>query len=79
MQEMRAHIGDYDLGVLSPSEVVFHECVGWELRHGPLAIRTEEGLVPTPGEEVMVLRPAHTPNLALNARLTAEWRSGELW
>ena len=79
MREMRAQIGDYELGALSPSEVVFYERFGWERWRGPLAIRTEKGLVATPCEEVMILRLARTPNLDLNAGLTAEWRSGELW
>lgn len=80
MRELQAHIGDYELGGLSPFDAAFYERLGWELWRGPLAIRTENRLVPTPNdEEVMILRLARTPNLDLDARLTAEWRSGELW
>lgn len=79
MQELRRHICGYDLGALSPSEPAFYARLGWELWRGPLAIRTEGGLSPTPDEEVMVMRLAGTPSLDLNTRLTAEWRDGELW
>ena len=79
MKELEAQIGSYDLGALSPSDAAFYEHLGWELWRGPLAIRTESGLLPTPDEEVMILRLEGTPKLDLNSRLTAEWRSGELW
>jgi len=79
MREVQAHIGDYDVGGLSPFAVAFYERFGWELWRGPLAIRTEDGLLPTPDEEVMILRLEHTPSLDVHAQLTAEWRSGELW
>ena len=79
MKELDAQIGSYDLGALSPSDAAFYERLGWELWRGPLAIRTESGLLPTPDEEVMILRLAGTPKLDLSRGLTAEWRGGELW
>ncbi|HEX4951741.1 MAG TPA: GNAT family N-acetyltransferase [Blastocatellia bacterium] len=80
MQHLQAHIQDYDLGALAPSEIAFYARLGWELWQGPLAIRTTEGIEPTPpDEEVMILRLPHTPVLDLNVLLTAEWREGELW
>jgi aminoglycoside 2'-N-acetyltransferase I len=79
MQELGAQIGSYDLGALSPSDPAFYERLGWELWRGPLAIRMESSLLPTPDEEVMILRLESTPKLDLRSRLTAEWRSGELW
>jgi aminoglycoside 2'-N-acetyltransferase I len=79
MRTLQAHIGDYELGGLSPFAVAFYERLGWELWHGPLAIRTEDGLLLTLDEEVMILRLERTPSLDLNVQLTAEWRSGELW
>jgi aminoglycoside 2'-N-acetyltransferase I len=79
MKELGAQIVSYELGGLSPSDAVFYERLGWELWRGPLAIRTESGLLPTPDEEVMILRLANTPSLDLSSTLTAEWRSGELW
>lgn len=79
MKEVAAQISSYDLGALSPFDVAYYERLGWELWRGPLAIRTESGLLLTPDEEVMILRLADTPNLNLNSQLTAEWRNGELW
>lgn len=81
LRELFTHIEieRYDLGALSPSDAAFYARLGWELWNGPLAIRTKEGLLPTPDEQVMIYRFAHTPNLNLNGCLTAEWREGELW
>jgi aminoglycoside 2'-N-acetyltransferase I len=82
MKQVGASIAQrgYDLGALSPSNAEFYLPFGWELWRGPLAIRTPNGLVPTPGEQVMVLRlPRTPPTLDLDVRLTAEWRIGELW
>jgi aminoglycoside 2'-N-acetyltransferase I len=80
LKETAARIGDYDLGALSPSEAAFYERLGWELWRGPLAVRTEDGLSPTPDdEEVMILRLPRTPPLDVTARLTAEWREGDVW
>jgi hypothetical protein len=43
-------------------------------------IRTVDGLQPTPGESVMILRLPRTPgDLDRDAALNAEWRRGELW
>ncbi len=70
----------YDIGGLSPANVGFYERLGWELWQGPLFIRTEHGLLPTPDEQVMILRLARTPSdLDIRAPLSAEWRPGELW
>lgn len=80
MQHLQAHIQDYDLGALSPSEAKFYERLGWEMWKGPLAIRTTEGLEASPpDEEVMIMRLPRTPALDVTALLTAEWRDGELW
>ena len=80
LARLAAEILDYDLGALSPSEPSFYARLGWELWRGPLFIRTDQGLEPTPGESVMIRRLPRTPaDLDLNARLTAEWRPGEVW
>jgi aminoglycoside 2'-N-acetyltransferase I len=79
LRELRTHLDAYDLGGLSPSEPAFYERLGWKPWRGPLAIRTETGLLPTPDEEVMILRLPQTPELNLDGLLTAEWRVGELW
>jgi GNAT superfamily N-acetyltransferase len=71
---------DYALGALSPSDHRFYARLGWESWQGPLAVRTANGLEPSPDEEVMVLRlPATPPTLDLGAGLSVEWRPGEAW
>jgi len=80
LREAVRHVQGYELAALSPSEAGFYARLGWALWRGRLGIRTVEGVDPTPeGEEVMILRLTKTPDLDLNAALTAEWREGELW
>ncbi|HEY1011580.1 MAG TPA: GNAT family N-acetyltransferase [Herpetosiphonaceae bacterium] len=79
LRQLAAAIGDFDLGALSPSDAAFYRRLGWEAWRGPLAIRTDAGLLPTPEEEVMILRLPRTGPLDLGAPLSAEWREGELW
>lgn len=79
LRELAARITDYELGALSPSDAAFYERLGWELWRGPLGIRTDLAIMPTPGEEAMILRLPKTPPLDLDRGMTAEWRVGELW
>ncbi|OYT71430.1 MAG: GNAT family N-acetyltransferase [Chloracidobacterium sp. CP2_5A] len=79
MQRLTRCLDGFEIGALSPSDVRFYERLGWELWRGPLAARAKEGLLPTPGEEVMIYRLSGTPALDLNALLTVEWREGEVW
>jgi aminoglycoside 2'-N-acetyltransferase I len=79
MRKVHASILDYDIGALSPSDYHWYARLGWERWQGPLVIRNNGELLPTPGEEVMILRLPQTPALDLNAPLSAEWREGELW
>jgi aminoglycoside 2'-N-acetyltransferase I len=80
MQLLAGQIRGYDLGGLSPAETTLYARLGWEYWRGPLSIRTPRGLLPTPGERVMILRLPNTPPaLDLDAPLSAEWRAGELW
>ena len=71
----------WQLAALSPSDAAFYERLGWELWRGPLAIRRDGHLEPSPDDEqVMIRRLPRTPaTLDLTALLTAEWREGELW
>jgi hypothetical protein len=70
---------DFDLGALSPSDDGFYVRLGWETWRGPLSIRTATGSMPTPEDRVMILCLPGTPDLDLDAPLSAEWRDGELW
>lgn len=84
MHRLAAEIAAYDLGALGTGIPAFYARLGWELWRGPLAVRLPPeqvgGLLPTPGEHVMVLRLRHTPApLDLDCPLSAEWREGELW
>ena len=71
----------WELGALSPLNPAFYTRVGWELWRGPLAIRHNNGIEPTPpNERVMILRLPRTPATLVTASLlTAEWRASELW
>jgi aminoglycoside 2'-N-acetyltransferase I len=71
----------WQLAALSPSDAAFYERVGWELWRGPLAIRRDGRLEPSPDDEQVMIRrlPPTPPGLDMTALLTAEWREGELW
>lgn len=79
LRQLAAAIAGFDLGSLSPSDPAYYVRLGWVLWQGPLAIRTDQGLLDTPGERVMILYLPHTPALDITSLLTAEWREGELW
>jgi aminoglycoside 2'-N-acetyltransferase I len=79
MTRLASAIAGYDLGALSPADTGLYARLGWTYWRGPLFIRAEGGLIPTPGERVMVLPLPGTPTLDLHASLSAEWRAGELW
>ena len=55
MQRVADEIQDFDLAALSPFSVAYYERLDWQLWHGPLFIRTDSGVIPTPREEVMIL------------------------
>lgn len=79
MARVVAETMEYDLRALSPAVPDFYERLGWEAWRGPTAIRTADGLIDTPEDEIMILRTARTPPLDLDATMVAEWREGELW
>ncbi len=79
MRRLAVEIKDFELAALSTGIPSFYERLGWEQWRGPLAIRIDDGLQPTPRYNAMVLRLPMTPKLDLNSTLTAEWREGELW
>ena len=85
MHHLASAITDFDLGGLSPADTGLYSRLGWEFWRGPLSIRAADGLwheyhlLPTPEEQVMVLRLPKTPPLDLELPLSAEWREGEVW
>ena len=79
MKRLAEEIKDFDIGALSTGSFDFYARLGWMLWRGPLSIRKEGELIPTPGDSVMVLSLPGTPELDLDAPLSIEWRQGELW
>lgn len=79
MRRLAEAISDFELGGLCPAEPELYAKLGWVFWRGPLFIRMPGGLIPTPDEEVMILRLPKTPTLDLSLPLSAEWREGEVW
>lgn len=73
--------GDWSLAGLSPAVEEFYERRGWEKWCGPLGIRMDGRIEPSPpDEELMILRLPSTPaDLDLHRPISAEWRVDELW
>jgi aminoglycoside 2'-N-acetyltransferase I len=72
--------GEYVLACLETERVEFYERLGWELWRGPLAGRSEQGLIPTSEQQgIMILRLSQTPALDLNSTLTIECQDERIW
>ena len=72
--------GEYVIGCLETDRVEFYERLGWELWRGPLAGRSEQGLIPTPEQKgIMVLRLSQTPALNPESTLTIECQETRIW
>ena len=79
MERVAQEIAGEPLGALSPATPTLYERLGWQLWRGPLFARTQDGLLSTPEDQVMVLRLPRTPPLDLGVALSVEWRPGEVW
>ena len=81
MRHLAGRIEDeYVIGCLETDRVEFYERLGWEFWRGPLAGRSEQGLIPTPEQKgIMVLRLSHTPALNLDSTLTIECQDERIW
>ncbi|HSB89557.1 MAG TPA: GNAT family N-acetyltransferase [Anaerolineales bacterium] len=79
LRHLASRVGDYDLAALSPGETTLYGRLGWILWRGPLFIRSDGGLIPSPDERIMILSLPKTPILHVDSPLSAEWRGGELW
>jgi aminoglycoside 2'-N-acetyltransferase I len=79
MQRLAAEIQNFELGGLATGSPGFYARLGWEPWRGPLSIRTDTGILPTPDDSMMILRLPNTQPLDPSAPLSAEWRAGELW
>jgi GNAT superfamily N-acetyltransferase len=80
MQYLAEKIGDYEIGCLQTDRTSFYAHLGWEEWRGPLAGRSDDGLIPTPDQRgVMVLRLSNTPPFDLEAALTIERQPDRIW
>lgn len=79
MRRVASAVTDYDIACLETDRPGFYERLGWEEWRGPLAGRSDEGLIPTPDEGVMVLRLPRTPVLDTRALLTVEVTPARIW
>ena len=80
MSHVASVVGDYDIACLETERVAFYERLGWERWRGPLAGRSDKGLIPTPDQQgVMVLRLPRTPELDPSALLTIEATVVRIW
>ena len=67
MRRLAEAISAYDLGGLSPAETGMYARLGWVFWRGPLSIRWGQQFIPTPDEQVMILRLPQTPLLDLGS------------
>ena len=81
MRQLASEIDpEYEIACLETERETFYERLGWEVWRGPLAGRSEEGLIPTPDQTgVMILRLSKTPKLDLDQMLTIERQPGRIW
>jgi aminoglycoside 2'-N-acetyltransferase I len=70
----------YAIACLETDREGFYERLGWKSWRGPLAGRSESGLVPTPEQHgIMVLRLSQTPPIDFDSMLTIECQPGRIW
>jgi aminoglycoside 2'-N-acetyltransferase I len=79
LKHFPSQVEQFDLAALSPATEPLYYRLGWRYWRGPLAVRIDRGLLPSPDEQVMVLRTPRTPPLDLDLPLSVEWRPGEVW
>jgi aminoglycoside 2'-N-acetyltransferase I len=80
MRRLADEVGDYEIGCLQTDRTSFYARLGWEEWRGPLAGRSNDGLIPTPDQRgVMVLRLPGTPPLDVDAGLTIERQPERIW
>jgi aminoglycoside 2'-N-acetyltransferase I len=71
---------EYLIACLETEKIGFYERLGWQTWRGPLAGRSEGGLIPTPEQHgIMILRLSQTPRLDLDSMLTIECQTGRIW
>ena len=82
MEAIDEHIdATYELGALGTGRLSFYERLGWVRWRGPTSVRTADGEQRTPDEDgfVMVRRTPTSPPLDLDAPISCDWRTGDVW
>ncbi len=81
MRRLAAEIDpEYAIACLETERREFYERLGWQTWRGPLAGRSENGLVPPPEQHgIMALVLSQTPELNFDSRLTIECQPGRIW
>jgi aminoglycoside 2'-N-acetyltransferase I len=81
MRQLASEIDhEYVIACLETDRETFYERLGWQTWKGPLAGRSENGLIATPNQHgIMILRLSQTPELDLNSLLTIECQAGRIW
>ena len=71
----------YELGGLGTGAQHFYERLGWRVWPGRTSVRTSGGDRATPDDDgfVMILRTPSTPALDEAARISCDWRPGDVW
>ena len=81
MREVGTVVAGYELGALGTGEHGFYERLGWTTWRGRSFVRMPAGERTTPDDDgyILVLRTPTTPPLDLDAPISCEWRSGDVW
>jgi aminoglycoside 2'-N-acetyltransferase I len=84
MNDVNAYIrATFELGALGTGRQRFYERLGWRTWQGPSSVRTPDGDRRTPDDDgyILVLETPSTPvtPLDLGARISCEWRAGDVW
>lgn len=80
MRYLAEVVADYQIACLETDRPGFYQRLGWEQWRGPLAGRSDDGLIPTPDQQgIMILRLPATPPLDLTWGLTIEANPARIW
>jgi aminoglycoside 2'-N-acetyltransferase I len=71
----------FEFGGLGTGRRSFYGRLGWQIWAGPSAVRTPDGVRPTPDDDgyIMVLETPMSPPLDLSASISCEERPGDDW
>ncbi len=71
----------FELGCLGTGRQSFYARLGWRTWRGRSAVRTADGLIPTPDDDgyLMVLSTPSSPPFDLTDPISCAWRPGDVW